>query len=142
MEKCDFGGYFKLIFTSWIILNIQQCPVILKTALYDSLPKYVGVNSRKIALDGQDFYISSILYYAMVIGFAVCSSFVSKYRIQYAPITFILFLLESSDMKTLGLDTKITFLLQLKQKLWHIYQNKVGNWRPSLILHVFFLLHT
>ena len=24
-----------------------------------------------------------------------------------------------------GLDTKITFLLQLEQKLWHIYRNKV-----------------
>ena len=27
--------------------------------------------------------------------------------------------------ETLGLVTKITFLLQLEQKLWHIYQNKV-----------------
>ena len=39
--------------------------------------------------------------------------------------------------ENLGLDTKITFVLQLEQKLWQIYQNKVRNWRPSLIFNVF-----
>ena len=35
--------------------------------------------------------------------------------------------------ENLGLDTKITFLLQLEQKLWNIYRNTVWNWRPSWI---------
>ena len=47
MEKCDFGGYFELIFISYIVMDIQKCSVMLKTALFDSLPKDVGVNSRK-----------------------------------------------------------------------------------------------
>ena len=38
----------------------------------------------------------------------------------------------------LGLGTKITFLLQLEQKLWHIYRNKVRNWQPSWIFSWFF----
>ena len=73
---------------------------MLKTALFDSLLKDVGVNSRKIVLDGPDFDISSILDFAMVISFATFSSFMSWYSIKYAPIIFILFLLESSYMKT------------------------------------------
>ena len=44
---------------------------MLKTALFDSLPKDVGVNYRKIVLDRPDFDISSILDFAMVINFAV-----------------------------------------------------------------------
>ena len=43
---------------------------MLKTALFDSLPKEIGVNSRKIVLDGLDFDITSILDFAMVISFA------------------------------------------------------------------------
>ena len=37
---------------------------------------------------------------AMVISFATFSSFMSSYGIKYAPIIFILFLSESSYMKT------------------------------------------
>ena len=33
----------------------------------------------------------------------------------------------------LGLDTKITFLLQLEQELRHIYRSKVWHWRSSWI---------
>ena len=43
---------------------------MLKTVLFDSLPKDVAVNFRKIVLDEPDFYISSILHFAMVISFA------------------------------------------------------------------------
>ena len=60
---------------------------MLKTALFDFLPKDVGGNSRKILIH-----------------------------------------------ENLGLDTKITFLLQLEQKLWYIYLNKVWNCRPSWIV--------
>ena len=84
---------------SYIILDILWCSVMLKTDLSDSLPKYVGVNSRKMVLDGPDFDISSILNFKMVISFAAFSSFMSWYRIKYAPIVFILFLLESSYVK-------------------------------------------
>ena len=73
---------------------------MLKIALFDSLPKDVEVNSRKIVLDGLDFDISSILDFAMVISFATFSSVMSWYCIKYVPIIFILFLLESSYMKT------------------------------------------
>ena len=74
---------------------------MLKTALFGSLPKDVGVNSRKIVLDGPDFNISSILDFAMVISFAgFFSSFMSQYSIKDAPIIVILFLLESSYIKT------------------------------------------
>ena len=34
MEKCDFGGYFELIFVSYVILVIQQYSVMLKSALF------------------------------------------------------------------------------------------------------------
>ena len=44
---------------------------MLKTALFGSLPKYVGVNSRKIVTDGPDFNLLSILDFVMVISFAV-----------------------------------------------------------------------
>ena len=88
---------------------------MFKTALFDFLPKYPGVNSGKIVQEGPDFDISSLLDFAMVIHFAAFSSFMSWYSIKYAPIIFISFLL--------GLDTKITFLLQLEQKLWNIYLN-------------------
>ena len=50
---------------------------MLKTALFDSLPKDVGMNCRKILLDGLDFDISSIFDFAMVISFAAFSSFMS-----------------------------------------------------------------
>ena len=50
---------------------------MFKAALFDSLPKDVGVKSRKIVLDGPDFDISSILDFAMVISFATFSSFMS-----------------------------------------------------------------
>ena len=73
---------------------------MLKTALFDFLPKDAGVNSRKFVLDGPDFDISSILDFAMVISFATFSSFMSWYSIKYTPIIFILFLLESSYMQT------------------------------------------
>ena len=73
--KCDFGGYFELIFISFIVLDIQKCSVMLKTALFDSLPKDVVANSRKIVLDGPDFEISSILDFMMVISFATFASF-------------------------------------------------------------------
>ena len=44
---------------------------MLKTALFDSLPKDVGVNCRKNALDGPDFDIRQyILDFAMVNSFA------------------------------------------------------------------------
>ena len=46
---------------------------MLKTALFDSLPQYVGVNYKKIVLDKPDFDISPILDFAMVINFAVFS---------------------------------------------------------------------
>ena len=81
-------------------MDIQWCSVMLKTALFDSLPKDVGVNSRKIVLDGPDFDISSISDFAMVISFATFWSFMSWYSIKYALIILILFLLESSYMKT------------------------------------------
>ena len=101
MGKCDFGGYFELIFISYIVMDIQVCSVMLKTALFDSLPKdVVGVTSRKIVLDGPDFDILSPLDFAMVISFATFSSFMSWYSITYAPIILTLFLLESSYMKT------------------------------------------
>ena len=100
MEKCDFGGYFELIIISYIVMDIQLCSVMLKTALFHSLPKDVGVNSRKIVLDEPDFDISSILDFVMIISFATFSSFMSWYSIKYAPIILILFQLESSYMKT------------------------------------------
>ena len=46
MKKCDFDGYFELIFISYIVMDIQYCSVMLKIALFDSLPKDVGVNSK------------------------------------------------------------------------------------------------
>ena len=73
---------------------------MLKTALFDSLPKDVGVNARKIVLGGPDFDISSIIDFDMVISFATFSSFMSWCSIKYAPIIFISFLLESPYMKT------------------------------------------
>ena len=51
---------------------------MLKTALFDSLPKDEGVNSKKKwVLDGADFDFSLILEFAMVIRFAAFSSFLS-----------------------------------------------------------------
>ena len=47
MEKHEFGGYFELIFISYIVLDIQLCSAMLKTALFDSLPKVEGVTSKK-----------------------------------------------------------------------------------------------
>ena len=47
MEKYEFGGYFEFIFISYIVLDIQLCSAMLKTAVFDSLPKDEGVNSRK-----------------------------------------------------------------------------------------------
>ena len=47
MEQYEFGDYFELIFISYIVLDIQKCSIMLKTSLFDSLPKDVGVNSRK-----------------------------------------------------------------------------------------------
>ena len=47
MEKYEFGGYFELIFISYIVFDIQLCSAMLKTAVFDSLPKHEGVNSRK-----------------------------------------------------------------------------------------------
>ena len=73
---------------------------MLKTALFDYLPKDKGVNSGKKVLDGADFDFSLILEFAMVIRFAVFSSFMSWYIIKHAPIIFISSLLESSYMKT------------------------------------------
>ena len=58
MEKCDLSGYFELIFISYIILDIQECSVMLKTALFYSMPTDVEVNYRKIVLDGPDFNMS------------------------------------------------------------------------------------
>ena len=75
-------------------MDIQNCSAMLKTTSFDSLPKDVGVNSRKIVLEGPDFD------FAMVISFATFSSFMSLYSIKYAPIIFVLFLLESSYMTT------------------------------------------
>ena len=60
--------------------------------------KYTG-NSRKIVLGRPGFDISSILDFAMGVSFAACSSFISWFIIKYAPIMFILFLLESWYMK-------------------------------------------
>ena len=45
MEKYEFSGYFELIFISYIVLDIQKRYAMLKTALFDSLPKDEGVNS-------------------------------------------------------------------------------------------------
>ena len=51
---------------------------MLKTALFDSLLKDIGVNSRKKSLfDGADFDFVSILDFAMVISFAAFPSFMS-----------------------------------------------------------------
>ena len=50
---------------------------MLKTALFDYLPRDKGVNSGKKVLDGADFDFSLILEFAMVIRFAVFSSFMS-----------------------------------------------------------------
>ena len=55
---------------------------------------------EKSVLDGADFEFLSISDFAMVISFAAFSSFMSKFSIKYAPIIFILFLLESSSMET------------------------------------------
>ena len=101
-------------------MDIQLCYVMLKTALFDSLLKDEGVNSRKkLVLDGADFDFSLILEFAVVIHFAAFSSFMSWYSIKHAPIIFI-----------------------LSQKLWHIYRNKVWNWRPSWIFFMFLVLYT
>ena len=48
---------------------------MVKTALFDSLPKDEGVNSKKIVFDGADLDFSLILQFAMVIHFAAFSSF-------------------------------------------------------------------
>ena len=83
---------------------------MLKTAFFDSLPKdVVGVNSRKIVLDGPDFDILSVLDFTMVINFATFSSFMSWYNIKYAPVIFIYFFIGILIHENLGLDTKITF---------------------------------
>ena len=55
---------------------------------------------EKLVLDGADFDFSSVLKFGMVISFAAFSSFMSQYSIKYAPIIFILSLLESSYTKT------------------------------------------
>ena len=88
---------------------------MLKTALFDSLPKDVEVNSRKVVLDGPDFNISSILDFAIVIIYVII-----WYQICFNHIYFFYW---NPHAWNLGLDTKITFLLQLEQKLWHIYWN-------------------
>ena len=100
MEKYEFGDYFELILISYIVLDFEQCSVMLETALFDSMPKVVEVNSRKINVRWGRFRFLSILDFAMVISFATISSFMSKYSMEYAPIIFILFLLESLYMKT------------------------------------------
>ena len=85
---------------------------MLKTALFDSLPKDIGVNSRKIVLDGPDFDISSILDFAMVTSFA--TFFVIYVMIEYQICSNHLYFISIGILvhENLGLDTKITFLLQ------------------------------
>ena len=34
MEKYEFGDYFEIILISYIVLDIQQCSVMLETALF------------------------------------------------------------------------------------------------------------
>ena len=73
---------------------------MLQTALFDSFPKDIGVNSIQISVKWGKFRFSSMLNFAMVISSAAFSSFMSWFSIKYALIIFILFLLESSYMKT------------------------------------------
>ena len=78
MKKYEFGDYFEVFFISYIVLDIQKCSVMLKTALFDCFPQDVGVNSRKKSvLDWANFDFSSILDFAKVISYAVFSSFMS-----------------------------------------------------------------
>ena len=39
--------------------------------------------------------------------------------------SYLFFLYWKPHNENLGLDTKMTLLLQLEQQLWHIYQNKM-----------------
>ena len=108
------------------------------TALFHSLPKDKEVNSRKISVrwgrfrffiiirvcDGHQFCCFSIIYVII------------QYQIYSNHIYFILI------HENLGLDTKTTCLLQLEQKLWHIYRNKVWNWWPSSIFSCFSSFYT
>ena len=100
---------------------------MLKTALLDSLRKDVWVNSRKNSVrwgrfrfvvnirfcDGHQFCCFFIIY--VIIQYQICSN-----HIYFISIGILIH-------ENNGLDTKITLLLQLEQKLWHIYRNKVWN---------------
>ena len=81
--------------------------------------KIKGLILEKLVLDGAEFDFSLIL---------VCDGH---------PF-FCFFIIHEN----LGLDTKITFLLQPEQKLWHIYRNKVKLVAILDFFMLFVLLHT
>ena len=97
-------------------MDIQECSVMLKTALFDSLPKDEVVNSRKISVrwgrfrffvnigvcDGHQFCCFFTIY--VIIKYQMYSN-----HIYFIPIGILIY-------EHLGFDTKITFLLQLQQK--------------------------
>ena len=88
MAKYEFADYFELIFISYIVLDIQLCYGMLKTAILDSLPKDEGVNTRKkLVLEGADFDFSLILEFAMVIHFSafyhLCHDIASNMLVSY-----------------------------------------------------------
>ena len=76
--------------------------------------------------DGHQFPCFFIIY--VIIQYQICSN-----HIYFISIGILIY-------ENLGLDTQITFLLQLEQKLWHIHRNEVRNWRPSCNFFMFFVL--
>ena len=132
--KYEFSDYFQLIFISYIVLDIQKCSVMLKTALFDSLPKDVGVNSRKISVRWGRFRFFVNIRFCD--GLQFCCFFVIYVIIQYQICPDHIYVISIWILihENLGLDTKI---LQLEQKLWHIHWNKVWNWQPSWIFSCF-----
>ena len=84
---------------------------MLKNASFDSLPKDIGIDIRKMVLDGPGFDISTILDFAMVISF--CWFFVIYVILWYQICSnrVYLFSIGFLTYENLCLDTKITFLL-------------------------------
>ena len=59
---------------------------------------------------------------------------VTQYKRRYAPIMFILFLLNYSYMQTYVYRDQNHDLCSIVQKLWCIMRQNAGNWQPSWIL--------
>ena len=138
METYELGGYFEYIFISSIVLDIQQCSVMLKMLYLIPWPKDIGVNSRKFSVRWGGFRFFVNIRYCD--GHQFCCFFIICVIIQYQICSNHIYLISIGILihENIGINTKITFLLLLEQKLWHIYRNKMWNWQSSWIFFQFF----